>query len=321
MKRQIKTLLTLLILAMVALTLVACNSKDNKGTTATSSATTKVNEIKDSKVAESEYNRLMARENEILSSNLEVWEKVFLNANKEMAESNMSNNYGEFLLATIESAKAKFSDKEYETAKKGATEIRDIENKIAELEKKFPSLNMGMKPDDDSMSVPAEDAGMMSNSKMQKFPSFVGKDLDGNDIKSDELFKKNAVTVVNFWFTSCKPCVGELGELEELSKKLQEKGGNLIGINTFTLDGNKAEIADAKDLLAKKGVTYKNVYFDSNSEAGTFTSGIFAYPTTFVVDRNGNIVGDPIVGAITGKNQSEALNNYINQALAADKMM
>lgn len=319
MKRQIKTLLTLLLLAMVALTLVACNSKDNKGSSTTSS-TTKVNEIEDSKIAEQEYNRLMARENEILSSDLEVWEKVFLNANKEMAESNMSNNYGEFLLATIESAKARFSDKEYETAKKGATEIRDIENKIAELEKKFPSLNMVMEPNDDSMSIPAEDAGMKSNSKMQKFPSFVGKDLDGNDIKIDELFKKNAVTVVNFWFTSCKPCVGELGELEELSKKLQEKGGDLIGINTFTLDGNKAEIADAKELLAKKGVTYKNVYFDSNSEAGTFTSGIFAYPTTFVVDRNGNIVGDPIVGAITGKNQAETLNNYINQALTSDKM-
>ena len=60
---------------------------------------------------------------------------------------------------------------------------------------------------------------------MQKFPRFVGKDLDGNDVTSDELFSGSAVTVVNFWFTTCGPCVGELGELEALSKELAEKGG------------------------------------------------------------------------------------------------
>lgn len=319
MNKLIKTILTLLLVTMITITFISCNSKDNKSNT-TSSATTKVKEINKAEDAESEYNRLMARENEILSNNLELWEKVFLSANKEMAASNMSNNYGEFLLATIESANDKFSAKEYETVKKGATEIKEIENKIAELEQKFPNLNMGVKADDGQMTVPAEDAGMMSSNKMQPFPSFTGKDLDGNDINSKELFGNSAVTVVNFWFTSCKPCVGELGELEALSKKLQEKGGKLIGINTFTLDGNKAEIADAKDLLQKKGATYQNVYFNSDSEAGTFTSNIFAYPTTFVVDRNGNIVGDPIVGAITGKSQAQALENYINQALSADKM-
>ena len=58
-----------------------------------------------------------------------------------------------------------------------------------------------------------------------KFPSFKGKDLDGNDVNSDELFSKNKVTVMNFWFTTCKPCVGELGDLEKLNKELAEKGG------------------------------------------------------------------------------------------------
>ncbi len=318
MNKLIKTILTLLLVTMIAFTFVACNNKDKKSTT-TSSTTTKVTQINDSKDEETEYSRLMARENEILSSNLELWEKVFLSANKDMAASNTSNNYGEFLLTTIESAKDKFSSEEYDIVKKGATEIKEIENKIAELEQKFPNLNMGMKADDSAMSVPAQDAGM-SNNKMQPFPSFTGKDLDGNDINSSDLFANSAVTVVNFWFTSCKPCVGELGELEELSKKLQEKGGQLIGINTFTLDGNKTEIADAKDILQKKGVTYKNVYYSSNSEAGTFTSNIFAYPTTFVVDRNGNIVGNPIVGAITGKSQAETLEKYINQALEREKM-
>lgn len=71
----------------------------------------------------------------------------------------------------------------------------------------------------------------------------------------------------------------------------------------------------AKDILSKKGVTYKNIWFDSNSDAGKFTSGIFSYPTTYVVDKNGNIVGEPIVGAITEKNQAKTLEKLIDQAL------
>jgi len=153
---------------------------------------------------------------------------------------------------------------------------------------------------------------------MQKFPTFEGKDLDGNTVKSDELFSANAVTVVNFWFTTCNPCVGELAELDALNKELAEKGGALIGVNTFTLDGDEAAISEAKDVLAKKGATYQNVYFNSDGEAGKFTTNIFAYPTTYVVDRNGNIVGEPIVGAITEKNQAEKLQKLIDQALAAD---
>ena len=171
------------------------------------------------------------------------------------------------------------------------------------IEKKYPeaaqeSLDGAMSvPADGSMNISGDTSMLPDNSSMQKFPSFVGKDLDGNDVTSDELFSGSAVTVVNFWFTTCGPCVGELGELEALSKELAEKGGSLIGINSFTLDGDEAAISDAKDVLMKKGATYQNVYFASDSEAGMFTANIFAYPTTYVVDRSGNIVGDPFVGA------------------------
>ena len=157
-----------------------------------------------------------------------------------------------------------------------------------------------------------------ANGDAQTFPAFEGKDLDGNEVKSDELFSANAVTVVNFWFTTCNPCVGELSELDALNKELAEKGGSLIGVNTFTLDGDETAISEAKDVLAKKGATYQNVYFDSDSEAGKFATSIFAYPTTYVVDRSGNIVGEPIVGAITEKKQAETLQKLIEQTLAAD---
>ena len=173
---------------------------------------------------------------------------------------------------------------------------------------------------DGDMSRPAgsDTSTPPDDGSMQKFPAFEGKDLDGNTVKSDELFSGNAVTVVNFWFTTCNPCVGELAELDALNKELAEKGGSLIGVNTFTLDGDEAAISEAKDVLAKKGATYQNVYFDSDGEAGKFTTNIFAYPTTYVVDRSGNIVGEPIVGAITEKKQAETLQKLIEQTLAAD---
>ena len=150
----------------------------------------------------------------------------------------------------------------------------------------------------------------------EKFPSFNGKDLDGNDVSSDELFSNNTVTVVNFWFTTCKPCVGELGELEALNQKLADKGGAVVGVNSFTLDGDKAAISEAKSILEKKGVSYKNIWFGSDSEAGKFTSKLYSYPTTYVVDSNGNIVGQPIVGAITSGEQAKKLDALIDEAIA-----
>lgn len=153
---------------------------------------------------------------------------------------------------------------------------------------------------------------------MEHFPAFEGMDLEGNEVKSDELFRGNAATVINFWFTTCGPCVGELAELDALNRELSEKGAALIGINAFTLGGDETAIADAKDVLAKKGASYQNVYFDADSEAGVFASNLVAYPTTYVVDRDGTVVGEPIVGALTEQKQMDALQTLVDQAVAMD---
>ena len=293
---KMKKLTALLLAALMVLSLAACGAKDGSKTD-NSSDTAQTEE------AAATHKSLMDRENEILSENTELWEKVFLAADKGMAMIEDGKNYGDFLLDTIESAKDQFSDEEYALLKKSAQEISEIENKLTELEKQHPEI---LNEETDA------------NGDVQKFPSFEGKDLDGSEVKSDELFSANAVTVVNFWFTTCSPCVGELGDLDALNKELAEKGGALIGVNTFTLDGDEAAISEAKDVLAKKGAAYQNVYFDSDGEAGKFTANIFAYPTTYVIDRNGNIVGEPIVGAITEQKQAETLQKLIDQALAAD---
>ena len=314
-----KKILALMLCAMMLLSLAACGAKDyDKQADMSGDSSAMTGEPKTAEKALALHKELLERENALLSENAELWEKVFMAADKGMTLQEDGKNYGEFLLDTIEGAKDQFTDKEYEMLKESATEISNIENKLTELENKYPEIMQ--ESIDGDMSVPAgsDMTNPPDDGSMQKFPAFEGKDLDGNTVKSDELFSGNTVTVVNFWFTTCNPCVGELAELDALNKELAEKGGSLIGVNTFTLDGDEAAISEAKDVLAKKGATYQNVYFDSDGEAGKFTTNIFAYPTTYVVDRSGNIVGEPIVGAITEKKQAETLQKLIEQALAAD---
>ena len=316
---NVKKILALMLCAMMLLSLAACGAKDNdKQADMSGDSSAMTGEPKTAEEALALHKELLERENALLSENAELWEKVFMAADKGMTMQEDGKNYGDFLLDTIEGAKDQFTDKEYEWLKESATEISNIENKLTELENKYPEIMQ--ESVDGDMSVPAgsDMTNPPDDGSMQKFPAFEGKDLDGNPVKSDELFSGNAVTVVNFWFTTCNPCVGELAELDALNKELAEKGGSLIGVNTFTLDGDEAAISEAKDVLAKKGATYQNVYFDSDGEAGKFTTNIFAYPTTYVVDRSGNIVGEPIVGAITEKKQAETLQKLIDQALAAD---
>ena len=314
-----KKILALMLCAMMLLSLAACGAKDNdKQADMSGDSSAMTGEPKTAEEALALHKELLERENALLSENAELWEKVFMAADKGMTMQEDGKNYGDFLLDTVEAAKEQFTDKEYAWLKESATEISNIENKLTELEEKYPEIMQKSMDGDMSMPAGSDTSTPPDDGSMQKFPAFEGKDLDGNTVKSDELFSGNTVTVVNFWFTTCNPCVGELAELDALNKELAEKGGSLIGVNTFTLDGDEAAISEAKDVLAKKGATYQNVYFDSDGEAGKFTTNIFAYPTTYVIDRSGNIVGEPIVGAITEKKQAETLQKLIEQALAAD---
>ena len=294
------------------------------------------NDPKNAEEAAAMHKELTAQEAAILAENTALWEKVFMAADKGKIMMENGKNYGDFLLETIDAAKDQFSADELKLLQSEAEKIRDIGNKLAALEEKYPEIvqksldsDMNMPTDKDMDTMP--DSGSKDNktdggstgkttddSSLPKFPAFEGKDLDGNTVKSSNLFSGKAVTVVNFWFTTCGPCVGELGDLDALNKELSGKGGALIGINALTLDGNEAAISDAKDVLTQSGATYQNVYFDSGSEAGKFVESIYAYPTTYVVNRSGRIVGDPIVGAITSKAQADALQAQIDKALAAD---
>lgn len=312
-------LLTVLMILALIFSLSACGAadKNNDNDMGTEIAQLLAAEPENLEEAVELYKKLMQQENAILEENKELWEKVFKLADKGTPMIEDGTNYGDFLLKTIDSAEDKFSKKELKTLRDGAEKIREIEGRLTVLEQKYPEC--AVRALDSDMSVPAKEGKPEKESDLMKFPAFEGKDLDGGKVKSDKLFSGNSVTVVNFWFTTCSPCVGELGELDKLNRQLAEKGGAVVGVNTFTLDGDKTAISEAKEILEKKKASYRNIWFASDSEAGKFTSGIYSYPTTYVVDGNGNIVGEPIVGAITGKKQAEKLQELIDQAIANSK--
>ena len=242
---------------------------------------------------------LLEVENEILLANNALWEKVFLSMSKNVTDDVISSNYGDVLMSAVEGAKEQFSEEEYEKLKADAEQIRTIEEKIAEIS----ASDASGQPED------AEQG--------DAFPQFTGKDLDGNDV-DNSLFSANAFTVVNFWFNGCKPCVQELDDMSALNERIKEQGGEVVGINVETLDGNKQGIETAKQLLETTGANYRNIYFDASSEAGTFALGIMAFPTTYVFDRNGRIVGEPLLGGIDNEKNLEMLQKTIDEALARD---
>lgn len=283
-------------------------------------ATLMAEEPGDARAAAELYQALMAQENVILGEDSALWEKVFLSIDKDQQKLDEGADYGDYLLKAIDGAKEQFTADELERLNAAAEKIKNIEGKLNALEEKYPDCST--QADDRAStgaagdSVSAAAAGMTSDSSADAFPSFEGQDLDGNPVDSATLFSNNAVTVVNFWFTTCKPCVGELPDLEALHQELAKKGGAVIGINAFTLDGSTKDTNEAKSVLEQQGVTYQNIWFASNSDAGLFTAGLYAFPTTYVVDRNGRIVGDPIVGAISSDAQMKKLNALIDQALS-----
>ena len=226
---NVKKILALMLCAMMLLSLAACGAKGNdKQADMSGDSSAMTGEPKTAEEALALHKELLERENALLSENAEFWEKVFMAADKGMT--------------------MQFTDKEYAWLKESATEISNIENKLTELEEKYPEIMQKSMDGDMGMPAGSDTSTPPDDGSMQKFPAFEGKDLDGNTVKSDELFSGNTVTVVNFWFTTCNPCVGELAELDALNKELAEKGGSLIGVNTFTLDGDITEKKQAETL-------------------------------------------------------------------------
>lgn len=294
-----KTFISIFILC-IALSLTACNGKEAAGTKESQDAQTESG-TESADVSNTELDDLYQQENQLFADHQDVWNKVFGLMNKSTADPN--ENYADYLAGTVESNKASFTDDELKILADDIETIRKIEEQISEIETEITA---------------SDNTDQKNNSgDASPFKNFSGEDYDGNSI-DESLFSGNAVTVINFWFTGCKPCVAELSKLNELNDTIKSMGGEVVGINTETFDGNEAAIKEAAAILESQGAKYRNLSIDSASDAGKYASEIMAFPTTILVDRNGNIVGDPILGGIDNQDNYDTLMKQIQSVIDSD---
>lgn len=296
-KRTVISIFTL----CTALLFTACSGKGTSNTEASRDTQTEAGtEVSGS--SNTTLDDLYQQENQLFADHEDAWNKAFGMMNKSTADP--SGNYADYLAATVESNKDSFTDDELKTLTDDIETIRKIEEQIAAIEKDNTASDNASQKDNSDDTSP--------------FRNFSGQDYDGNSV-DESLFSGNAVTVVNFWFTGCKPCVAELSKLNELNDAIKSMGGEVVGINTETFDGNEDAIKEAAAILDSQGAKYRNISIDSDSNIGKYASDIMAFPTTILVDRNGNIVGDPMLGGIDDQNNYDTLMKQIQSVIDADK--
>ena len=139
---------------------------------------------------------------------------------------------------------------------------------------------------------------------------FETTDLDGNPVQSRDLFGKNALTMVNVWTTWCGACLYELPSLQSLSERVSKKNVAVVGIVMDIQNPEDSEtISNAKQLLADADVQYMNLIpWDGILDM----LPTYAFPTTYFIDSNGQLVGEPVTSAMS----SYAYESIIKERLA-----
>ena len=148
-----------------------------------------------------------------------------------------------------------------------------------------------------------------SKKERAAFPSFDAEDIFGAKVSS-KVFEENKLTVVNLFTTWCAPCVSELPELAKLDNELSDIGfiGIVLDINEG--DGvSESALRAAKDLCNDSGAEYPYLIPDESLVA--FCRNIYNVPTTYFVDSDGKIVGDPIAGSNTASEWKEIIEQKL----------
>ena len=128
----------------------------------------------------------------------------------------------------------------------------------------------------------------------KKFPAFTATDLEGNTV-TESIFADKDLTVLNIWGTFCNPCVGEMPELGEWAKEMPDnvqRVGLIIEINGEE-DTKQRDVA--VDITSNAGAEFTQIIV--NQDFAPVLREVLGVPTTMFIDKEGNIVGDSILGA------------------------
>lgn len=177
------------------------------------------------------------------------------------------------------------------------------------------SVNDGVSSSDDiSQSQPP--AADKTEFEPVPLGDFYAQDFNGNTITKD-IFADYDLTMVNLWTTTCGYCIEEMPVLNELRKEFQDDGVSFNIISVCMDIGSTEEINDAnlkkaKEIIEKAGVEYPNLIPDSVLLEGRL-NGIQAFPESFFVDSEGNVVSEPYVGAMPKNHWRVTMSNEIEK--------
>lgn len=141
-------------------------------------------------------------------------------------------------------------------------------------------------------------------------------DIDGKEF-SGKNFSDYDLTMVNVFATWCSPCVQEIPDLAEIQKEMKDKGVNIVGVVTDTVDQtgeNQEALEKAKLIRERSKAEYPFLIPDKSNFNGRL-SGIQAFPETFFVDKKGQIVGE----TYSGSHNKKAWLEIIEKELAKVK--
>lgn len=153
------------------------------------------------------------------------------------------------------------------------------------------------------------------NKEKSKALSFSTQDLEGNTVTS-EIYSHNKITMLNIWGTFCGPCIREMPHLEKINQDNKSKGVEIIGI-VIDLTDEKGRIlstakADADYIINGTGVSYRNLVPTEEMFSG-FLRNVQAVPTTIFVDKNGNQIGEAILGSRSYKDWQKIIDKMLTE--------
>ena len=142
---------------------------------------------------------------------------------------------------------------------------------------------------------------------------FVGQDLEGNTLRSEDLFAENEITMINTWGTWCHACMGEMRELAQIHERLREKNCGIIGLE-LELDYDDETLDYARQALTEFGTGYPNVL--CNDDMDYFIGILGSFPTNIFVDKDGTVLDVPIEDAAPDLYEPQI--DYLLKAKAAE---
>ncbi|MCM8762699.1 MAG: TlpA family protein disulfide reductase [Candidatus Omnitrophica bacterium] len=139
-----------------------------------------------------------------------------------------------------------------------------------------------------------------SKAEITKAPDFTLQDINGKVLKLSDY--KGKVVVINFWATWCPPCLAEIPDFVKFYNSYKEKGVEIIGIAV------SSDINDVKKIIGEKKINYPVCMSDGKVESQY--GGIRAVPTTFIIDKQGNIYQKKI-GSMSEKELTEIIKGIL----------